>query len=61
MAESFKFICVIIIFLCSFIAAKNIDAVGRRKCFRDDDCAKNMCPSYLVVKCVNGIYKCVRP
>ncbi|AES69036.1 putative proteinase inhibitor I13, potato inhibitor I [Medicago truncatula] len=25
MAESFKFICVIIIFLCSFIAAKNID------------------------------------
>lgn len=61
MAESLKFICVIIILISSFIAAKSIDGVGRRTCFRDKDCAKNMCPSYLDVKCLKSLCKCARP
>ncbi|AES69038.1 putative Late nodulin [Medicago truncatula] len=61
MTEILKFVCVMIIFLSSFIVSQNIDSGGNRRCFRDSDCPKNMCPSYLVVKCLRSNCKCVRP
>ncbi|AES69035.1 putative Late nodulin [Medicago truncatula] len=63
MTEILKFVCIMIIFLSSFIVSQNIDGNtgGNRKCFRDSDCPKFMCPSYLAVKCIGRLCRCGRP
>ncbi|AES69041.2 Nodule Cysteine-Rich (NCR) secreted peptide [Medicago truncatula] len=58
MTEILKFVCVMIIFISSFIVSKR---GGKDKCFRDSDCPKHMCPSSLVAKCINRLCRCRRP
>ncbi|AES69047.1 Nodule Cysteine-Rich (NCR) secreted peptide [Medicago truncatula] len=61
MAEILKFICFMIIFLSSFIVSESLNGHGRNRCFRDSDCPKVMCPSYLVTKCFKKHCRCRKP